>query len=342
MRQTAHLMLDQAARSKLVILEGWAHYWLGLAGYYRNELDTAGLHLRELVERRYVIHAMAARNGMIALARVYLAMSETAQAWQTTELLSQYDMARVGYEPDDARSLRALLHLSQGDVENALRWADGYTTPVPDEPLTWLQDPHSIKARVLLARGAEADAQSALDIMDALCEIAERTYNTRGQIEFLAVRALALDAVGRASETQAALRQAVELSRPGGFIRPFVDVGPHMADMLGRLATQGFAVETIRRILAAFPDQREALEPSDLRSVIRNPQSAIIEPLTMREVDVLLLLHERLSNKEIAAKLYLSPATVKRHLINIYGKLGVNRRRDAVLKAETLGLLPRR
>jgi LuxR family maltose regulon positive regulatory protein len=53
-------------------------------------------------------------------------------------------------------------------------------------------------------------------------------------------------------------------------------------------------------------------------------------------------LRERLSNKEIAGKLYLSTATVKRHLINIYEKLGVNRRRDAVLKAEALGILPRR
>ena len=110
-----------------------------------------------------------------------------------------------------------------------------------------------IKARVLLARGGETDAQSALDILDALCEIAGRTYNTRCQIEIMPLRALALDALGRAGDAQAALRHAVELSRPGGFIRPFVDLGQPMADMLGRLAAQGVAVETVRRILAAFP-----------------------------------------------------------------------------------------
>ena len=62
----------------------------------------------------------------------------------------------------------------------------------------------------------------------------------------------------------------------------------------------------------------------------------------MREYDVLLLLRERLSNKEIADKLYLSTATVKRNLVNIYGKLGVNKRLEAVIKAESLDLLPRR
>ena len=72
---------------------------------------------------------MAARNGMIALALVHLARGETSEAWQAMELLSQLDMARVGYEPDDTRSLRARLHLLQGDLENAFRWADGYTAP---------------------------------------------------------------------------------------------------------------------------------------------------------------------------------------------------------------------
>jgi LuxR family maltose regulon positive regulatory protein len=62
----------------------------------------------------------------------------------------------------------------------------------------------------------------------------------------------------------------------------------------------------------------------------------------MREYDVLILLRERLSNKEIAQKLNLSPATVKRHLVNIYGKLGVSKRMQAVIQAETLGILPQR
>jgi LuxR family maltose regulon positive regulatory protein len=258
------------------------------------------------------------------------------------ELLSQYDMARVGYEPDDARSLRARLHLLQGNLENAFRWAGGYTAPVLDEPLTWLQDPHMAKAQLLLARGAERDVQSALDILDALHEIAQRTFSIRCQIEVLALRALALDALGRAGDAQAALRHAVELSRRGGFIRTFVDLGQPMAEMLARLATQRFAGETVRRILAAFPDSRSGIGQGHVQSAIINPQSAIVAPLTMREYDVLLLLRERLSNKEIARQLHLSPSTVKRHTVNIYGKLGVNRRWEAVIKAETLGILPRR
>ena len=67
----------------------------------------------------------------------------------------------------------------------------------------------------------------------------------------------------------------------------------------------------------------------------------MVEPLTNRELDVLDLLAQRLSNKEIAEKLFLSTTTVKGHLQNIYGKLNVKKRREAVEKARVLGMLKR-
>ena len=78
--------------------------------------------------------------------------------------------------------------------------------------------------------------QSALDILDALNEIAQRSFSIRFQIEILALRALALEMQGKAGAASAALQQAVELARPGGFIRVFVDLGPPMQTMLLRLA----------------------------------------------------------------------------------------------------------
>ena len=140
----------------------------------------------------------------------------------------------------------------------------------------------------------------------------------------------------------AALQQAVGLARPGGIIRAFVDLGPPMQTMLLGLAGQGFAAETVRRILAAFPEPRKKTETGHAGSGIHAANARLIEPLTDRELEVLALLRERLSNKEIAHKLSLSPMTVKRHLVNLYGKLGVNKRWDAVIKAEALEILPPR
>jgi LuxR family maltose regulon positive regulatory protein len=184
------------------------------------------------------------------------------------------------------------------------------------------------------------DVQAALDILDALREFAQHTFNVRVQVEVLALYALALERQGKAADAAAALRQAVELARPGGFIRVFVDLGPPMQAMLLRLAGPGFAAESVRRILVAFPEPPKKTATGATGSQSRAANARLIEPLTDRELDVLALLRGRLSNQEIARQLSLSTTTVKRYTVNIYQKLGVNKRRDAVIKAEALGILP--
>jgi LuxR family maltose regulon positive regulatory protein len=114
-----------------------------------------------------------------------------------------------------------------------------------------------------------------------------------------------------------------------------------MADLLERLRQQGVAPEYVTRILAAFPTtaETEALTaiPS---SVVSCPSSELVEPLTDREIDVLTLLAQRLTNKEIAAQLFISPGTVAQHAHQIYQKLDVHNRRQAVAAAKALSILP--
>jgi ATP/maltotriose-dependent transcriptional regulator MalT len=116
-----------------------------------------------------------------------------------------------------------------------------------------------------------------------------------------------------------------------------------MADLLKRLASQNFAVRYIGRILAAFSSEER-------RTVIDNPDhpvahpsymslNALVEPLTNRELEILELLAQRLRNKEIAAKLFISAETTKKHLNNTFRKLNVTNRQQAVDKARALGIL---
>ncbi len=341
-RLMAQAMLDHATSSRLPHAVGHAHYMLGVVHYYLNELDTAGQHFEELVAHRFAVHTQAARNGMIGLTKAHVARAEISAGWSVMELLGQFDLDRLGQDGDDARSLRAELQYLQGDSESALRWADGFAVPVLGRSLLWLQDPHLAKARILLARGTGADVQLALDILDVLHEFGQRTFNVRVQIEVLVLRALALEMQGKAAAAAAALQRAVELARPGGFVRVFVDLGPPMQTMLLRLAGRGFAAETLRGILAAFPEYQKKIATNDAGSKSRTANAKPAEPLTDRELDVLVLLRERLSNKEIASQLGLSTTTVKRYTVNLYDKLGVNKRWDAVVKAEALGILPLR
>ena len=235
------------------------------------------------------------------------------------------------------------LQLLQGDLEGVGRWADTFADPPPDQPLMWLEEPQVTRVRVLLARGTQADLRLAHQILDALDEIADRTHNTRYKITILALRALALDAQGETSAAHAALKQALGLARPGGFIRVFASLGQPMQEMLLRLAGQDHVAEMIHPILAAFPEEDQHLMSGE--GPARHPALAsttLIEPLTPRELEVLTLLREPLSVKEIAQTLNISYATARRHTINLYGKLGVNKRWGAVTRAEELNILPPR
>jgi DHA2 family multidrug resistance protein-like MFS transporter len=204
-RPMAQVLLEGATSGRQVILQGFAHYFLGVIFYCRNELDAARQHFEEVVDKRYSTHALAARGSVVGLVRVHLARSEITEAWQAMELLRQLDWDRMGQEGDDAHSLRAQLDYLQGNTEGAFGWADAYTISAPDRLLNWLQDPHMAKAHILLARGTDADVQSALDITDALYKIAQRSFSVSFQIEILALRALALEMQGQGVEALAAL-----------------------------------------------------------------------------------------------------------------------------------------
>jgi LuxR family maltose regulon positive regulatory protein len=210
--------------------------------------------------------------------------------------------------------------------------------------MLWMETPHLTQAHILIARNHGSDLRVALEILDAVSDVAERTHNTTHKLRVLALRALALEMMGEREGAQIALQQAVELARPGGFVRVFVELGPPMKAMLEQLSNESFAAEIIRRVLQAFPDA-DSGPPSvaPAASVERSPDrgnGSLVEPLTARELEILELLRRRSSDKEIARALIISPATVQRHTANIYGKLGVHRRSDAVAVAEDLGLLP--
>jgi LuxR family maltose regulon positive regulatory protein len=160
----------------------------------------------------------------------------------------------------------------------------------------------------------------------------------------LALRALALVALGRAGEAENELQHALELAQPRGFIRVFIDLGSQIQAILNRLEGLSSNDAYIRRILSTLMDEQRKrnIDHGSMLAITGTAQnlSTLAEPLTAREMDVLRLLREPISNKEIASQLYLSPSTVKRHTINLYGKLGVHSRREAVAAAIGLGLLP--
>jgi LuxR family maltose regulon positive regulatory protein len=160
-------------------------------------------------------------------------------------------------------------------------------------------------------------------------------------LEILLLQALACHAQGDIPRALHPLERALTLAKPQGYVRIFVDEGLPMAQLLSEAAARGILPDYAAKLLAAFsPGGPEQVSPAKTHSAVPNPQSVFIEPLSERELEVLGLIAEGLTNKEIAARLYISLNTVKVHTRNINGKLGVNSRIQAAVKARALGILP--
>jgi LuxR family maltose regulon positive regulatory protein len=239
---------------------------------------------------------------------------------------------------------RTRLWLVQGKLEVSSRWAleRGLTI---DGELTYLRMiEYVVLARLLVA---QEHLDEASRLLDRLFAAAKAGGQTTRLIEILLLQAMTFQAEGDTTRALSLLEHAINLAEPEGFIRIFVDEGPPMARLLNKALTRAIAPDYTRRLIAAFPIT-EPEQSASPQSAIRSQQpvlsevegSAIIEPLSERELEVLQLIAEGLTNREVAERLYLTPNTVKVHTRNIYGKLGVHNRTQAVTRARALGFLP--
>ena len=309
-------------------MAGFPGLELGKILYEQNDLPEA---------ERYVIDSLdlLGRSGTTdsfgighaLLARIQQARGNDEGALVAIERAIQiardFDITRVStlIEAHQAR-----IWLAQGRLEPAARWAQDYRQLGETEYLREFEDLTLV--RVLLAQDEPA---AALALLESLRPAAETAGRMGTVIEILALQALALGAVADEDGALEALGRALHLARPEGYARVFLDEGATMAHLLRRAANLGIAPHYVGQLLAGW-------EPEEARQAV--DMSALVEPLSDRELEVLALLARGLTNPEIAERLFVSLSTVKSHTRNLYGKLGVHSRVDAVTRARSLGILP--
>jgi len=357
-RRLAAQIYAQAAQSIAalddgLVLVGDPAYHVGLGDLLReqNDLDAAEEHLRRGMDRVagvQMVDADVVALGYQARARLQQARGDGAGALATLEAFVQLARQRA-FGPrllQRGAALRAQLALRQGDLLTAVRWADSCGLDCadgvhyPDEPV------YLTLARVQIAMG-RADSTSspshvALELLDRLLVAAEAGARAESSIEILVVRALALQALGNLSGALVSLARALLLAAPEGYIRVFVDEGAPMMELLRAAHARGIAPAYVEQLLAAFPDDGLHIPDCTLaprQSPISNLQSAMLEALTTRELEVIRLMAEGASNRTIAERLTLSVGTVKRYANNIFSKLDVQSRTQAIAKARALRLL---
>jgi LuxR family maltose regulon positive regulatory protein len=336
--------LQLAEEQSEPVLQGTADLYLGLSELEceQGDLEAARQHL--LTSKELGEHATLPGlqyRSCVAMARIREAEGDLDGA---LDLLHEAERQYISSPVSDVRpaaALKARVWIAQGRLAEALGWAREQGLSAHDELSYMREFEHITLARMLIAHyrsdRIEHSIHEAMELLERLLQAAEESGSMGSVIEILMLQALAHEAQGDDSTALVPLERALSLAEPEGYVRVFVDEGTPIARLLYEALSHGVEREFTRRLLAAFP----VAEPEQTTSSpSRVSDSELVEPLSERELEVLQLIAEGLTNQEVATRLYLSLHTVKVHARNIYGKLGAKSRTHAIAKGKALGILP--
>jgi ATP/maltotriose-dependent transcriptional regulator MalT len=323
------------------------HVGLGLIHLHWNDLDPAERHLMravDLIAGAFTVEADVVTDSYVYLARLQQARGQMAEARATLNEFARLARQRNFFSLllDRGEAEQARLALRQLNLPAAIRWAETWGRSAETSDYR-CEDQHLTLARVLLARGRvlaeDSYTNDALNLLNRLLAAAQRGGRLNSVIEILTLRALAQHAQHEPDAVNT-LEWALRLAEPEGYVRGFVEEGTPTAALLAELlkslrrkaqAPQDDSMPSyVRRLLVAFETPvGRALDG-------RQP---LVDPLTARETEVLELIAIGLSNREIAARLFVTTSTVKSYTNSIFRRLGVASRTEAVAEARARQLL---
>ena len=307
---------------------------LSRLSYEWNHLEAAAEHIRQCLECSHRWGSIEFQTmGLVLLARLEHAQGhpeKTREAMHSAEQL-------LSEQPHTSRliiwlqSALARLRIFQGDLEGAAFLIQKCGLAMDRLPevgeISFPQE--SAYVALLCLHLARGDCEAALALSERLLQKLDETNRAARVIEILALRALAFQGKKDLDQALAVLGKAFALTRPEGYMRTFLDEGDPMAKLLYQAKLHEIGTGYAAELLAALGQAPDSALP---------PAGSLIEPLTERELELLKLIEAGLSNQEIAAKLVISMPTVKRHISNIYTKLGASSRTQAVARGKELNL----
>lgn len=336
--QAAQGHLHQAEETYLRTIKGhpqvreWTGSGMSQSGiaalhYEWNDLEYAKTLLEEALQHSELTgHGEMQMSCHRLMARILLAQGDVQGATRAMacaeDAVRKHNLSQMMRDRVAAEHVQ--LALAQGDLAAAAQWAAQVQGPYGAA----FHYPHIPLEGAMLTR-ARGDKAGAAAMLAERYEAASQENLEYAQIEIRIEQALAAEDRAQALRL---LNEALTWAQPEGYVRLFVDRGQPLVALLREAVQKGVAPEYCARLLAAFPS-------SGVHDIPTSVPSAWVEPLTERELQVLRLLGAGKSNQEIADDLVLAVGTVKRHLNNIFGKVGAQNRTECVARSRELRLL---
>lgn len=342
LRSSATSYFDLALRSDQQLSISWANFLLGWCYYQDNRLEEAERYFRNVLNMRTSAHVRAVIDSITGLALIHGARGEREEARNTSDELREFlvDQGALSLLPM-ADSLALCLYPDGKAVASVNEFLVGHEAQLAAD--LW-QLPVLTACRYAIKHGNK-DQLAVADRTLSDCRAFTLSRNNKHQLlQIDTLQALLYKTRSESQQALDSLSAAVLLGEPGGALRYFVDLGPELAPLLRKLHNQGIAPAYIKSILSAY-NETELIEddlPANEAPSALSPEAVfVMGELTNREMEVLHLLRRRLTNKEIAKQLHVSPNTIKKYSISVYSKLDVGNRREAVARAAELGIIPK-
>lgn len=312
-----------------------APYLLGVVALEQDRPEEAEEHFQEVGAFRYLTNSRLFTDSLIGLALVAERRSDReAMASRVA------DARRFALDLNDPASLEVVESLESrlARFEGSPPTAPTAATIGVDAISYWLEVPSITRAENMLLHPDPEAHRQALAFIDELLARVETIHNHRQELRLMVLRSDALEAVGRTDEAREALDFAVQRAMPHRIVRPFLGGGSRRSARLESLAARSRRSGFLKQLLRAVATQPSyGDEPTPATAA--GAGTEIGPPLTRRELETLELLAKRLTNKEIAARLSVTSAAVKKRLESVYAKLDVNTRREAVAAAVARGFI---
>ena len=314
------------SKAGLAISDGVNLPW-SLLSYETNELDVAESQVQLALQRLELVDIPQGKLwAQYILGSIYLANEEfdklalvTAQARQLASISGSNAVHFGWFEMLDAQA-----SLIQGDITPVERWISSNNFSPKDSPHHWFEQQYFTYARMLITQGKNDDARLLLSTMKANAMAGKRQ---RKLISIYLLQALVESASGQQEKTIENLERALALAAPQDYVRAFINEGKALLDIL----------PTVKHLAPEFIDK--ILSDQNLTGMSKPKLIEPYETLSDRELEVLRLVARGYSNRQIAEALVITLGTVKKHLNNIFGKLQVKNRTEAVAQARMLQLL---
>lgn len=335
--ESAAQRLVEAAKSVSVSRYwlNYSYYLLGVVALERDQLAEASEQFLRVVEQRYIALSRLYHDALIGLALVAERRSDSAAAAYWAERSRSWAL-----EIGDPVSVRIADSFDSRRSVGTPATVAETAPPSPEaDAMSWFLEVPSITHAENLLRHPDGEVRRlALPAIERALASSKDRHNSRQALRLTALLADALAESGERDTALEILEEAVHDAEPQGVLRPFLGGGRSRLGLLEDLAHRRGRHGFLDRVLRAVELETRPAGPTRAETAAA-PGLGMDDPLTLREHEVLELLAERFTNKEMAVRLNVSSEAVKKRLSRLYEKLDVHGRREAVAAAVARGIL---